>query len=120
MMEGKVIQEKLLEVVNPLHSEQWAVMLADHPDKDHVDYILSDIKEGFRIGFDRDTFANGTFNLSSARKIAEENAQTVRGYLQPEKQRGALLGPFSGLKSQGFISAALVLSPNQTAQESGC
>ena len=68
MTKGKVIQENLSEVITPLHSEQWAVMLADHPDKDYVDYILSGIKEGFRICFDWDKLASGTFNLLSARK----------------------------------------------------
>ena len=93
----KVIQEKLSETVTPLQFTQWEALLADHPDRTYVDYILAGIREGFRIGFAWDEVASGKLKLSSARKnmrSAEENAQTVRDYLQAEKRRGFLLGPF--------------------------
>ena len=67
-------------------------MLAHHPDREYVGYILSGIQEGFRIGFER-----GVHKLGSARKnmqSADENAQVVSDYLEAEKKRGVLLGPF--------------------------
>ena len=45
------VQERLLGVCLPLNPEQWEVMLAKHPDKRFVDYLLEGIKDGFRIGF---------------------------------------------------------------------
>lgn len=67
-------------------------MLAHHPDREYVGYILSGIQEGFRIGYER-----GVHKLGSARKnmqSAAENPQVVNDYLEAEKKRGVLLGPF--------------------------
>ena len=58
-------------------------MLAHHPDREYVGYILSGIQEGFRIGYER-----GVHRLGSARKkmkSAEENPQVVNDYLEAEK-----------------------------------
>ena len=67
-------------------------MLAHHPDREYVGYILSGIQEGFRIGYER-----GVHGLGSARKnmkSAEENPQVVNDCLEAEKKREVLLGPF--------------------------
>ena len=41
------------EVCSPLKWSSWADALADHPDSGFVDYILTGIRTGFRIGFNR-------------------------------------------------------------------
>ena len=41
------------EVCCPLEWSSWADALADHPDSGFVDYILTGIRTGFRIGFNR-------------------------------------------------------------------
>ena len=76
----------------PLKLAQWELMLARHPDREYVAYILSGIQEGFRVGYER-----GDHVLGSARKnmkSVEDNPQVVRNYLDVERQRGVLLGPF--------------------------
>ena len=45
---------------SPLVLESWRKLLIHHPDRMYVNYILSGIAEGFRIGFDR------THNLQKA------------------------------------------------------
>ena len=85
------VQKRLLGVFMPLRLVQWESLLASHPDRDYVDYILRGIKEGFRIGFK----ASGS--VSSVRKnmhSAMENPQVVSAYIAEERKRGVLLGPF--------------------------
>ena len=67
-------------------------MLAQHPDRQYVAYLLSGIQEGFRIGYER-----GGHLLGSARKnmrAAGENPQVIKDYLEVERKRRVLLGPF--------------------------
>ena len=67
-------------------------MLAQHPDRQYVAYLLSGIQEGFRIGYER-----GGHLLGSARKnmrAAVENPQVIKDYLEGEQKRRVLLGPF--------------------------
>ena len=85
------VQERLLGVFTPLHVDRWESLLVQHPDRDYVDYILTGIKEGFRVGFE------DVAPLSSARRnmhSATENFQVVSEYLAAEMSRGVLLGPF--------------------------
>ena len=44
--------ELLQEVTTPLQYEEWWDVLQGHWNKAQVQYILSGIKEGFRVGFD--------------------------------------------------------------------
>ena len=65
-------------------------MLQHHPDREYKEYILRGIRDGFRVGF--------ACKLSPARKnmySAVENAQVVDDYLEAEKLRQVVLGPFS-------------------------
>ena len=36
---------------SPLQWETWKELLRDHPDRQYTSYIISDFKEGFRIGY---------------------------------------------------------------------
>ena len=47
------VQGRLAGVVTPLKLAQWEYMLAHHPDREYVAYILSGIQEGFRVGYQR-------------------------------------------------------------------
>ena len=85
------MQERLLGVFTPLHVDRWESLLAQHPDRYYMDYILTGIKEGFRVGFE------DVAPLSSARRnmhSATENFQVVSEYLAAEMSRGVLLGLF--------------------------
>ena len=85
------VQKRLLGVFTPLRLVQWESLLASHPDRDYVDYILRGIKEGFRIGFK----ASGSVSsICKNMHSAMENPQVVSAYIAEERKRGVLLGPF--------------------------
>ena len=86
------VREELSGVYTPLKFQHWESMLAAHPDKEYVSYLLSGIREGFRIGFNRSS------QLTSARKnmqSADEHPSEVIAYLNKEKENRVILGPFS-------------------------
>lgn len=88
----RTVQERLAGVFTPLCLEHWQSLLARHPDKEYVQYILKGIQEGFRIGFEN------SLSLSSARKnmhSAMDNPKVVSDYIEAELLRGVLLGPFA-------------------------
>ena len=88
------VQERLAGVFSPLLLPQWEAMLESHPDREYVNYILSGIRDGFRIGYAR---SGEKGKLSGARKnmhSADENHQVVTEYLEAEMRRGVVLGPF--------------------------
>ena len=96
------VQERLSGVFTPLHLDQWESILADHPDKSYVDFILNGIKCGFRVGYDRGD--GDKLPLSSAKKnmqSAVDNQQVVRDYLAAEMRRGVVLGPFARAEVPG-------------------
>ena len=89
------MENRLSGVFTPLNLPQWESMLERHPDKGYVDFILNGIKDGFRVGYARSSDSEPA--LSSARKnmkSAEDNSQVVKDYLEAERRRGVVLGPF--------------------------
>ena len=42
----------LQKISTSLQVEEWERELAGHPDEELVGYVLSGIREGFRVGFD--------------------------------------------------------------------
>ena len=78
-------------MITPLRVEHWESVLALHPDKPYVDYIVHGIRYGFRVGFVK------TGSISSAQRnthSANENPSVVSKYLAEEQERGVVLGPF--------------------------
>ena len=77
--------------MTPLDPTAWEIALHDHPDRAYVRFLLTGIKEGFRIGFNQSApLQSATANMPSAL----EHPQVVRKYLKEELGRGRLLGPF--------------------------
>ena len=79
------------EVVTPLRADEWCALLAAHPDRQFIDYILDGIAEGFRVG------CKAPDKLSSARKnmrSADHHPQVVDDYLDSELTRKVVKGPF--------------------------
>ena len=69
---------------------EWAALLGTHPDPTFVDYILTGMREGFRVGF----LPSG--RLKSARRnfsTAEDHASVVQNYLDLECSLGRVVGP---------------------------
>ena len=83
---------ELQGIVTPLSVDAWQDHLRSHPDDDFVQYLLSGIRGGFRIGFDYSQFScgKGKSNMLSATK----NSAVVEEYLKKECALGRVLGPF--------------------------
>ena len=90
------MQERLSGVSTPLNLPGWELMLENHPDKQYVDFILNGIRDGFRLGFQRESDKDLVISLARKNmKSADENPQVVRDYLEAELRRGTMLGPLS-------------------------
>ena len=81
----------LCPIITPLQPSAWADELQSMPDKQLVQYLISGIKNGFRIGFDRSSSSlqSAVTNMPSARI----NPGPVQEFLTKELQAGRLLGP---------------------------
>ncbi len=87
------------EAHTPLKVWEWRRVLALHPDTSYAQYILTGIKKGFHIGYQRRCHPNPpkySRNMSSAYL----NPEAVSKYLAGEHEAGRLMGPLpSGDKS---------------------
>ncbi len=78
----------LSPIVTPLHPAAWAALLQDHP---FVDYLLSGMQFGFRVGFDPSSkLRSAKSNIFSATKHPE----VTQKYLDTGCSAGRVLGPF--------------------------
>ena len=79
----------LQKVSTSLKVEEWGSELVDHSDEELVGYVLSGIREGFRVGFDysKHTCVSARANLLSA----GENKQVVDDYLREECTQGRVV-----------------------------
>ena len=78
--------------VSPLQWEVWQECLAPHSDEQFIDYIVSGIRDGFRIGFNYSRYKCRT--VKENMRSALEHADVVREYLAKECALGRVLGPF--------------------------
>ena len=79
-------------ITTPLVLSAWKKKLAQHPDKEYVEYILSGIEHGFRIGVDDcRVFTSAKTNMQSSR----ENPHVIEEYVKKEVEKGNILGPFT-------------------------
>ena len=79
--------------VSPLRLDQFQSELQHHPDQAAVAYVLSGLREGFRIGFEP-----SMVNLKSASSNMHssfEHPFVIDSYLQTEVSSGRVAGPFS-------------------------
>ena len=68
-----------LEVYSPLNLHQWMQDLQLHPDKEFSSYILRGIRDGFRIGFNRNQHLH-----SSTSNLHSSNPSVINEYLEQE------------------------------------
>ena len=97
-------EQWLQAVTTPLREAAWERALEKYPDKEFVRWLLQGIREGFRIGFDRN-YSCTPFrrNLRSA----QDNPSVVEEYLSKELELGRILGPFN----QHMFSNKIRISP---------
>ncbi len=82
---------QLVQVNTPLKADKWESMLWDHPDQEFARYLVQGIKEGFHIGFDRDSVKCCTLQQNMQSAIV--NPSVVTGYLEKECRLGRVVGP---------------------------
>ena len=94
----------MARVVNtPLNVSNWKALLADYSNRPLIDFFISGITEGFRIGFKEQSTP-----LKSAKQnlcCALEHPETVENYLSEEISLGRVASPFQeSLIPQAHIS----------------
>jgi len=100
------------KIISPFIVDNWRVMLAKYPNKSLVDFFISGIQEGFRIGF---TPCN--IRIKSAKRnlnCAVEHPDVVESCLAEEVELGCISGPFPVLQYPRLVSAGLGSSPKTT------
>ena len=78
-------------VTSPLHWEVWQEALGLHPDKRYVDYLITGLREGFRIGFNYKN--RHCKKCKENMRSAKLQPQVVAEYIQKECEAGRILGP---------------------------
>ena len=94
------VPEQWRHIETPLHPSEWERRLLRHPDRAFQVYLLTGIREGFRIGY---KYGERQYQSAKANmKSATENPTVVAEYLDRERQAGRLIGPLrkeNGLES---------------------
>ena len=86
----EILPTQALKIMTPLVTSEWEALLANHPDRQLVRYLLTGITEGFRIGFQRGlNYKRATGNTRSAIMYP----QPVAEFIQVEVQAGRIIGP---------------------------
>ncbi len=83
----------LSAIVTPLQWEEWQRRLADHQDRTFVDWVVTGIREGFRVGFQYGSHCckRATRNMASP----GQEQEVVYEYLARECAKGRVLGSFA-------------------------
>ena len=77
--------------VTPINVDHWSLLLSRHPDRSKVDYLISVLRFGFRLGFH-----SGASSLKSAKSncpSAHEHPSVIDEYLANEVTLGRVFGP---------------------------
>ena len=85
------VSPALMGMTSPLRWEVWQEALVLHPDKQYVDYLISGLREGFRIGFDYNN--HHCKKCKENMRSAKQQPQIVAEYIRKECEAGRLLGP---------------------------
>ena len=99
---------EIQSISTPLIQEEWQITLARHPDRAFAAYITRGIRDGFRVGFHRDSpLGPAARNMPSAL----QHKQIISDYLANELARNRMLGPFPPGYIQGAHSNRIGVIP---------
>ena len=88
-------------VSSPLKVQSWEAILRPHPDKAFSQYLLRGIREGFRIGFNRNSpLKSASQNMQSAR----DHPEVIQQYIDNECSLGRMMGPFGAQEAAAFTN----------------
>ena len=72
---------ELQQIITPLHPHKWEELLQSYPDREFAQYIVNGLRNGFRIGFNREAkLKSCTHNMLSAAQFP----QVIDDYLLQE------------------------------------
>ena len=88
-----ISQLKPVPMVTPINADKLQAKLHSYPNQARASYVLSDIRSGFRLGFDasRLTLKSASTNMHSSTL----HPAVIDDYLHTELQKGRVAGPFS-------------------------
>ena len=88
-----ISQLKPVPMVTPINADKLQAELHSYPNQARASYVLSDIRSGFRLGFDasRLTLKSASTNMHSSTL----HPAVIDDYLHTELQKGRVAGPFS-------------------------
>ena len=83
-----------VSVVSPLNVLQFTLDLAEHPDRQAVNYVLEGLEHGFRLGFQP---ARRLRVAKRNKPSAFQNPHVIDDYLANEVARSRVAGPFPSI-----------------------
>ena len=87
-----VLPPTMRATVTPLHWREWQASLRNHPDEFVVNFVLTGIKEGFRLGYE---YSVQQPRISRRNMPSPTKTRTVvSAYLAKEYAEGHVLGPY--------------------------
>ena len=103
--------------VSPIDVSKLEVELANYPDRSKVNFVISGLRYGFRLGFNPllVTLRPSPKNMPSALM----QPAIIDDYLLNELKKGRVAGPFTAPLYKTSTSVALVRFPKSTSRENG-
>ena len=85
------LPESFSGIISPLKPGVWEYHLQSLPDRECADYLVSGLKQGFRIGFNYEqcSITGARSNMLSAL----QHSEVIDSYLQEEMKMGRIAGP---------------------------
>ena len=82
------LPDVMRHIQTPLVWESWKAALSEHPNRNYTEYLLSGIKNGFRIGYSHTTCKCRAARGNMVSTL--ENPEVVDEYLTKELQEGRI------------------------------
>ena len=84
-----VLPDDCLRISSPLNPDMWDLLLAEHPDRQFVEYIIRGIRGGFRIGCHASV--QKLQSVSSNMPSANSHPEVIDNYLRDELECNRLV-----------------------------
>ena len=82
---------RLGAIHTPLNIEAWSRCLIRHPDKTFAQYIITVLKNGFRIGYD---WSRPRLHAKANMPSVKAHPAIVQQFIDSELKEGRMFGPF--------------------------
>ena len=107
-------REGIDAVSTPLRWEAWAKELEAHPDKAYAAFIVGEIQNGFRIGFN---YSSHSCTCSGRNMIsAKLHPLPIQAYIERERAAGRIIGPLSDVTGVQISRLGVIPKPHQVGK----